>query len=631
MKKFKFLIPLTMLAGLTLAGCSLDEFFGSLNTSTEQGNNQPSQQSSSNASSQSESSGVVDFSGDVIGEGVVVEVPETPEVPVVENDGEFKLTTKDGTFTETDGVCSITAAGTYTASGVLANGQILVNVADNEDEVEDVVVLELSGATISYDQDSPIKCLSAEKFEISAKKNTSNAVYDLREHEVTEDKTLGAGAINAKADLKLKGTGSLYVSGNYKNGVHCTKDLKIQKETLYVDAWDNAIKGKNSVEIVSGEITAVSQSGNGIKTDDSDVSSKGKQRGNIDITGGTVIVDSAQDAIQAEYNLNINQTNEDGVETKVSIKTGANSKYASNYDKETSAKGLKAENVLTVSDGTVVVQASDDAIHANHSGEALGNGELGLGNIVIEGGVINIASGDDGMHADNTLTITGGQSLITNSKEGIEANHIVISGGYTKIHGSDDGVNASKKINEAPSIVVSGGTLDVQVAEGDTDGIDSNGTFSQTGGLIISRGSPNTAEHMSTGLDCDGTASISGGTFIAFNGMETTPSTSGSVIKAYYGDSSSSQFPGGGGGPQPGGGGGHRAGPGDSSQNQSYFQSGTYTLSGGDLSISFYNQYTYSTFLVYPSGMSTGVTYTLLNGEDQVLSWTQSSSNQKIS
>ena len=629
MKKAKLLVPIAMLAGLTLGGCDLLEMFNA-SSLTGQNNLPNNQQQQENQDDE----GMVlpDYSDDVIGEGVVIEVPDTPDEPEVENTGDFSFTTSDGTFTSENGIYTITAPGTYVAKGVLESGQILVNVADNGDDVDDEVVLELSGVSISYDKDSPIKCVSAEKFEISAKKNTENEVNDLRAPEVTEDDSQGSGAISSKADLKLKGTGTLVVNGGYKNGVHTSDDLKIQKQNLYVEAVDNAIKGKDSIEIVSGSIVAVSQKGNGIKTDNTDLSSKGNQRGIIDILGGEIVVDSAQDGIQAAYDLNVDQADE-SVPTSITVRTGSYSKYAGNYDKNTSAKGLKADNTINIKAGEIVVKGSDDAIHANY-GDAFENGETGLGNINISGGVINIASGDDGIHADNTLTISGGQSLITNSVEGIEANHIVVSGGYTKIHGADDGVNASKKINQTPSIVVSGGTLDVQVSSGDTDGIDSNGSFSQTGGLVISRGSPNTASNMSTGLDCDGTASITGGTFIAFNGMEKTPTTGSGVVKAYYG-STQGGGPGGGG---PGGGGPGGGGPGGggwwsragSTSTTSFFQSGTYTLSGGDFSKTFYNQYTYSTFIVYSSEMFTGTSYKLLNGETELLSWTQSSSNQQI-
>ena len=225
------------------------------------------------------------------------------------------------------------------------------------------------------------------------------------------------------------------------------------------------------------------------------------------------------------------------------------------------------------------------------------------------------------------MNIAGGYIAITGATEGLEANHIKISGGETHVYGTDDGVNASKKINQTPSIDISGGILDVSVSNGDTDGIDSNGNYTQTGGVVISRGSPGAqGSGMSTGLDCDGTATISGGTFVAFNGMEKTPTVTSSVLKAATQSNSSGGFPGGGGGPGgPGGG-----GPGGRFATTYTFAAGNYTLTGTDLNLSFTNNYTYGSFTIYSSALLTNNTYTLAANGSAVLSWTQSSSSVTI-
>ena len=545
-------------------------------------------------------------------------IDDTGDEPETSVTGDFSLTSKDGTFTSSDNIYTINSAGTFTAKGVLENGQIIVNAPEDAE-----VVIELSGASISCSSDSPIKALAADKVEISAKKNTSNLVEDNRSEKsasATDDGSLGEGAINAKCDLKLKGTGTLVVRGNYNNGVHTTKDLKVQKQTLYVTAVNNALKGKDSITISSGNVTAISKKGNGLKTDNTDVSSSGNQRGIIEVSGGTLIVDSAYDAIDAAYNIVVNEDDEDSEFTKITAKTGAYSTYSANYSSSTSAKGLKADNEINISAGTIAIQASDDAIHANY-GDAFDNGAKGVGNINITGGAIGIASGDDGIHADNTLTISGGSIDISGSSEGIEANHIEIKGGSTCIYGSDDGVNAAKKINETPTIKISGGFLDVAVSKGDTDGIDSNGNFEMTGGFVVSRGGPGDASGMSTGLDCDGTAKMAGGTFIAFNGMEKSLTTGSGVLYAYYGTQA-----GGHGGGGPGGPGGKPVAPADSV----LFTSGTYTFAGGSISKTFDNEYSYMKFLVYSSEMQTGQKYTLSQGEVTILSWKQTSNSQKI-
>ena len=584
MKK-KHLLVLSVLSLLALAGCS---------------------------SSQSSSSTSVD--GTTYNTEITVEDPD--DIDVSENTSEFSISTSDGTYSKNGSIYTLTTAGTYTLTGKL-EGQILVDAGE-----DDEVVIELNGASISYDQDSPIKVTSADKVEISAKKDTQNTVSDNRSAKTVDSTSLGEGAIYAKSDLKLKGTGILVVTGNYNNGIHTSKDLTIQKLTLKVTGYNNAIKGNNSVTINSGTVQAYAKTGNGIKTEDSDVSSSGNQKGTIAINGGKVYVDSLHDAIDASYNVEIDQTDSD-VETSITIKTGKNSTYYSSSSfKADSEKGLKATNNIVVNNGTVTIAASDDAIHANY-GDSLENGSKGLGNITVNGGTIQVASGDDGLHADNTLSITGGKVVVTNATEGFEGNYINISGGYSYIYGTDDGVNCSKKSFNSCAFTMSGGYLDVAVKSGDTDGIDSNGNFTLSGGVIITRGSPGTnGSNMSTGLDVDGTCSMTGGTLIAFNGLEKTPSTSSSVKYAGTKSSSSQGGPGGGG---PGGQGG------TSSSSSVSLQAGNYTLSGTNIDISFTNDYVYGSFLIYSSSLTTGSTYTLTRNNSTVLSWSQSSSSVTIS
>ena len=584
MKK-KHLLVLSVLSLLALAGCSF---------------------------SQSSSSTSVD--GTTYNTDISVEEPD--DIDVSENTGEFSISTSDGTYSKNGSIYALTTAGTYTLSGKL-DGQILVDAGE-----DDEVVIELNGASISYDQDSPIKVTSANKVEISAKKDTQNTISDNRSAKTVDSTSLGEGAIYAKSDLKLKGTGILVVTGNYNNGIHTSKDLTIQKLTLKVTGYNNAIKGNNSVTINSGTVQAYAKTGNGIKTEDSDVSSSGNQKGTIAINGGKVYVDSLHDAIDASYNVEIDQTDSD-VETSITIKTGKNSTYYSSSSfKADSEKGLKAANNIVINNGTVTVAASDDAIHASY-GDTIENGSKGLGNITVNGGTIQVASGDDGLHADNTLSITGGKVVVTNVTEGFEGNYINISGGYSYIYGTDDGVNCSKKSFNSCAFTMSGGYLDVAVKSGDTDGIDSNGNFTLTGGVIITRGSPGTTgSNMSTGLDVDGTCSMTGGTLIAFNGLEKTPSTSNTVKYAGTKSSSSQGGPGGGG---PGGQGG------SSSSSSVSLQAGNYTLSGTGIDISFTNDYVYGSFLIYSSSLTTGSTYTLTRNNSTVLSWSQSSSSVTIS
>ena len=457
------------------------------------------------------------------------------DITASETTAAFTLTTEDGSFTQSGEVCTITAAGTYVLSGLL-EGQILVEAGE-----DDEVVLELSGTTITYGKDSPIKVLSAGSVDISAKKDTENVINDTRSEKTADDESQGGGAIYAKCDLKLKGSGTLVVNAGYNNGVHTTKDLKIQKLSLKVTAVNNALKGNDSVSILSGTVVAVSSKGDGIKTENTDVNKNGVTRGDVTVTGGSLAVYAAGDGVQAAHDFTM-AAGEDGTAPSIAIYTGSYSGYTASDAATTSYKGVKVQNELNISAGSLTVRSYDDGLHADY-GTAFDDGTKGLGTVNISGGTVTLnvyspegktgggqmgaawggrggrgswggqqtVSGADGIHADSSLNISGGTVNIDSAYEGLEANVINISGGSSTVSANDDGVNATKGLT-TPQINVSGGYLDVTVApSGDVDGIDSNGTYTQTGGVVITRGP---SSENAGAIDADGSVKVNGGTLI---------------------------------------------------------------------------------------------------------------------
>lgn len=453
----------------------------------------------------------------------------------------FSLTTEDGTFGQEGNVYTITSAGTYVLTGFL-EGQILVEAGE-----DDEIVLELSGTTITYGKDSPVKILSAGSVDISAKKDTENVINDTRSEQTSDDESQGGGAVYAKCDLKLKGSGTLVVNAGYNNGIHTTDDLKIQKLSLKVTAVDNALKGNDSVTVLSGTVVAISTKGDGIKTKNTDVSKNGVTRGDVTVTGGSLAVYAAGDGIQAAHDFTM-AVGEDGTAPTVVIYTGSYSGYTASDASVDSYKGVKVQNELNVEAGAITVKSYDDGLHADY-GTSFDDGTKGQGTINISGGSVNLnvyspegktaggqmgpgwggkggwggqggrggwggqqtVSGADGIHADYMLNISGGTVTIDSAYEGLEANVINISGGSTYASANDDGVNATKGVT-TPQINVSGGYLDVTVApNGDVDGIDSNGTYTQTGGVVITRGP---ASAQAAAVDADGSVRVTGGTLI---------------------------------------------------------------------------------------------------------------------
>ncbi|WP_443734284.1 carbohydrate-binding domain-containing protein [[Ruminococcus] lactaris] len=183
----------------------------------------------------------------------------------------------------------------------------------------------------------------------------------------------------------------------------------------------------------------------------------------------------------------------------------------SSTETDTSTKGIKAQKYVILKDGTYQLATADDGIHCN-------------GNVYVCGGTYSINSGDDGIHADDQTVVLDGKIDITNCYEGIEGQSVTIQDGTIKIVSSDDGLNAAGGNDQSSMgrpgentfqedsdayIDILGGTIEID-AKG--DGIDSNGDFSVSGGVIYVSGP---GDDGNGALDYDGTATITGGTVVA--------------------------------------------------------------------------------------------------------------------
>ena len=212
---------------------------------------------------------------------------------------------------------TVSAETTYSISGTF-HGNIVIDTGDNFK-----FDLELNGFSLKSSEINPIIVLSGSEVAIQAKKDTINYIYDNREAIDETNTDLYSGAIHSLVDLEIGGKGKLEVESKNNNGIHSKDDLQVKNLTLSVSCIDNALKGNDSVEITDATITLISKQGDGIKTINSDVSSKGNQRGTISINGGTINIYAACDGIDAAYNVVI-----DNEETKLNIYTDKYSNYS---------------------------------------------------------------------------------------------------------------------------------------------------------------------------------------------------------------------------------------------------------------------------------------------------------------
>lgn len=389
---------------------------------------------------------------------------------------------------------SITSGGTYTLTGERNNVMLLVDAKDAE------VTVILSGVTISNANAPAIYVRSANKVTLSLAEGTVNTFSDGSLYKITDsDSTLDA-AVFSKADLTVNGSGELNVTGNYKHGIVSKDDLIVCSGTVYVSAKSAALCGKDCVKIHNGTIT-LSAGSDGIRSDNGEDASKGY----IYLLGGSLDITAANDGIQAQTVLKIENVN-------LTVNAGGGSANMLSSSDE-SYKGLKAGSDIYITGGTFEINSMDDCIHSN-------------GTITVSGGKYTLSSGDDGIHADTDLQISGANTEITvcKSYEGIEATNIIINEGNIAVTANDDGLNAAGGNNSTGSgfsrpgqnnfsastgsIVISGGTLYIKMSG---DGIDANGSLDITGGNITVSG----ANRGDTAiLDFDTYGTVGGGTFI---------------------------------------------------------------------------------------------------------------------
>lgn len=583
-----------------------------------------------------------------------VENSEVVEV-VVPNDNindDFAITCNDMSTISHEGnvyTLSPTTELVYSLSGKL-NGRIVV---DSTARVE----LDLNNVSITSSENSPIYIANSDDVEIKSTKDTINYIVDSRTGYTDEVEGQGEGAIYSEnGDLKFTGKGKTSISSTYYDGIRTKDNLSLKNSQLKITAVNNGIRANDGIEIESGALD-IECGNDGLHTKNTDISTKGNQRGNIDIVGGSILINCVSDGLDAAYNVNI--SGDPAIEIKTEkfssysgekVSGGSNdvttitnyfrvtssyyksgdkfaayingtwypmtfkestsgrssyhvftyqkpqdatsvqffkfsssqeystttytaysdAKAFSNYgdmitvnsisgskmslsswstysssqggggfpggpggggfgpgqegntDKaEESAKGIKADNEIHIDGGSIAITAYDDGLHTNCPTEKFENDTYSTGNLYITAGELNISASDDGIHADCDLYISGGTILVSEAYEGIEGNTINISGGDVTVFASDDGVNAASG-KKSPAITVSGGRLDETVSpNGDTDGIDSNGTYTQTGGIVIARG-PNSM--MAAALDTDGAVTLKGGTLILLGSIEKSPS-----------------------------------------------------------------------------------------------------------
>ena len=189
-----------------------------------------------------------------------------------------------------DNCITISAGGTYRLSGKLTKGQVLVTGSEK-------VKLYLDGVEITSPSGPALVCTNEKRTILSLAKGSQNTLTDSADNADTEINgcNVSACALFAQDKLTINGSGSLTVTGSSVDGIVCKDDLKLVNGTITVEAAQDGVKGKDCVAMFGADLN-VTAGNDGIKSTESNDDTKGF----LQLEQGSATVQAGGDCLQAE-------------------------------------------------------------------------------------------------------------------------------------------------------------------------------------------------------------------------------------------------------------------------------------------------------------------------------------------
>ena len=440
------------------------------------------------------------------------------------------------------------------------------------------------------------------------------------------------GCLYVKGHAEFAQKGTLNIIGNVKHGIKTGEYMTLKNATINITkAAGDGINCAQFFQMTSGKIAISGVSDDGIQCDieDSTVGSTGEttdhedeDTGNIYLEGGDItasVTADAAKAIKAEGDIRATGTN-------VTATTSGGGVWDADKVKTKSSSCMSADGNMLISGGTLTLTstgaggkginvdgnftATGGSVTINTSGNAVVASSTGTLSVVTSSQQLDNYDSDyksspKGIKVDGAIVISDNAVISVTTTgaggEGIESKtSIDITGGQTTVNASDDGINASKNTSTGGSgdLTISGGY--VFSKSSGNDGIDANGNCYIKGGLVYAIGTTAPEKSIDANTEEGKKLYITGGTIIAVGDLENGASISGGTCKSasswtantwhalYNGGTlvaafktpASSGNSGGGPGGWPGGG-GPGGGPGGGSQKLIVYTSSTPTVKSG--------------------------------------------------
>ena len=398
---------------------------------------------------------------------------------------------------EIDGTdVSITAAGTYVFSGDCDNGSITVKKG-----VTGVTIV-LNGLTLTNDDSAAITLNKTAEASLIAAAGTTNTVADT----ASSNDENAAVKVKSGATLAIGGTGTLTVDGNAKNGIKGAADavISVDEVALTIEAENDGLSCDDELTIAGGTLN-ITAGGDAVKaspdTDDTE-NPDTTSLGNVTISGGTLTLHATGEGVQADGDLTISggtfHVKTNGGHTTTLTDDSASCKgfkagktltvIGGTLTVDSADDALHANTDVTISGGTLTLATGDDGVHADND---LVIGTKGASSTSTPR--INITASYEGLEG-TTVTVYSGDIDVVASDDGVNAANstlgersdkyaINIAGGDLYIDAGSDGLDSNNDIN------MTGGKVEVYGADAVMDAaIDYDGTFTLSGGTLFGAG-----------------------------------------------------------------------------------------------------------------------------------------------
>ena len=306
-------------------------------------------------------------------------------------------------------VITIKGKGTYVVTGTLDDGYIVVDAGDSDD-----IKIVLKDAKITSSDYAALYCLNADNVYVILADGTENLLKNSSKFD-SKDKNSVDGAVFAKTDITINGSGSLEISST-DHGIVGKDDVTITGGNIKITATGDGIQANDSVAIQNAVIS-ITCGKDGIQADNE----KDTAKGYVYIQSGDITIAADDDGITASSALQID---------------GGNINITKSYE------GLEGSTVV-INGGAILMIASDDGINASSASSTDPMQDDGVSNILINGGEIYIRSEGDGVDSNGTLLMTGGTLVVMGPTMGgngsLDVNgSATITGGTVVMAGTSD-------------------------------------------------------------------------------------------------------------------------------------------------------------------------------------------------